>query len=250
MKESFAREYADLEEWHWWFEGRRRIVESVLSQHIRPGASPDILSVGCGPATGLRWLIPFAEPGGTVTGLDPNPGCGASVPAGIHFVAGQLETPPLPPSSFDVVLALDVLEHLDDDDTGLEQIMRLLRPGGLLVITVPALPSLWGGQDIVSEHRRRYTRRQFRALLTRHRLAYATITYFNTMLFAPAAGIRILRRITGTANRARSDFEGSKPGMINSMLREIFGFERHLVGRVPLPIGLSLMAVHDDSSEL
>lgn len=246
MEQDFAQRYGDFEQWHWWFRGRRRIVASVLDRDLKSGESNDILSVGCGPATGLEWLLPFAGARGTVTGLDPEAAHAIPCPEGIEFIVGRMEEPPLASRVFDVVLAMDVLEHLDDDLAGLQQAVRLLRPGGYLLITVPAFPFLWGGQDVVSQHRRRYTKATLRDLLQRAGLRGFTVSYFNTLLFPVAAAIRTVRRLQGHSNRSRSDFEGSHPGFVNSALSSVFGSERHLIGRIPLPAGISLMATYRD----
>lgn len=246
MEQDFAQRYGDFEQWHWWFRGRKRIVESVLHRDLWPGESRDILSVGCGPATGLEWLLPFAGPEGTVTGLDPEAAHAVPCPKGIKFIVGRMERPPLADKAFDVVLAMDVLEHLDDDLAGLQQAVRLLRPGGYLLITVPAFPFLWGGQDVVSQHRRRYTKATLRELLNRAGLRAFTLNYFNTLLFPAAAAIRTVRRLQGNSIGSRSDFEGSHPGLVNNTLTQIFGAERYFINRIPMPVGVSLMATFRD----
>ena len=246
MDQDYAQRYGELEQWHWWFRGRQRIVESVLHRDLRPDQSRDILSVGCGPAIGLGWLLPFAGPKGIVTGLDPEPGRAIPCPKGIEFVVGRMEEPPLAGRVFNVVLAMDVLEHLDDDLAGLQQAAGLLRPGGYLLITVPAFPFLWGGQDVVSQHRRRYTKATLRDLLQRTGLRGFTLSYFNTLLFPVAAAVRSVRRLQGHSNRSRSDFEGSHPGLVNNTLTQVFGAERYFVNRIPMPVGVSLMATYRD----
>src|SRR5947209_3252581 len=232
MEQEFAEQYGDFEQWHWWFRGRTEIVKSVLARKLRAAPSKDILSVGCGPAKGLDWLLPFAGPQGSVTGLDVEPAHSTPCPEGIRFIVGRMEDPPLADRQFDVVMALDVLEHLDDDTAGLKQAIRLLKPGGHLMITVPAFPFLWGGQDVVSQHRRRYTKASLRALLESAGLRSFELTYFNTLLFPVAAAIRTARRLVGQANRPRSDLEGTHPGLLNSALSRIFGSEQHLIGRI------------------
>lgn len=242
MKRPFAEQYGELERWHWWFRGRQRILEAVLRRKLNKHACWRIASVGSGPVQGLGWLVPLAGPHGCVVGLDAEPLY--AVPAHDHlwYVVGRLEAAPFTSGSFDVVLALDVLEHLDDDAAGLCEAARLVKPDGLLVVTVPALPSLWGGQDVVSEHRRRYTRTSLRQTFTRAGLPPPYITYFNVLLFPPIAAIRWGRRLLGLSDRSRSDFEGSRPGWINETFAMLFACERHLVGRVPMPLGVSLLA--------
>ena len=142
MQGDYAQQYGDLQQWHWWFRGRRRVIESILRHEVDLASSLNILSVGCGPAEDLKWLVPFAGPEGKVVGLDRDPIHGRRLPGCVEFVLGNLTSAPLANASFDVVLALDVLEHLDDDLWGLQEAARIVKPGGLLLITVPALPSL------------------------------------------------------------------------------------------------------------
>ena len=241
MKKRFAEQYGDLEEWHWWFRGRRKIIESILSGQLTVGERR-VLSVGCGPAEGLAWLLPFAGSQGKVVGLDVDPTHARNLNENIEFVVGSLEDAPLEDASFDVVLALDVLEHLDDDSKGLREAVRLVKPKGLLLLTVPALPSLWGGQDVVSEHRRRYTKRSFVRLFKNAGLSEYHVRYFNTLLFPLVAAVRLSRRSAGMGARQRSDFEDNRPGLINDALAWIFSSESRLRNYLPMPIGVSLVA--------
>jgi SAM-dependent methyltransferase len=241
MKRQFAAEYGQLEQWHWWFRGRQRILEAVLRRHLNGHSEISIVSLGCGPAEGLTWLRPLAGARGRVLGVDREPLHARRLP-GIEYLLGDLEKLPLASGTFDVVLALDVLEHLDDDAAGLREAARLVKPQGLLLITVPALPSLWGGQDVVSHHRRRYTRKTLLDVFARAGLPAPYATYFNTLLFPPVAGVRWTRRALGLAERPRSDFDDMRPGLVNEALAAIFAAEQHVVPHLPLPIGVSLLA--------
>jgi SAM-dependent methyltransferase len=258
MRERFAQEYEDLEQWHWWFRGRQRILEAVLKREFRRLPAPPhrsgprrLATLGCGPASGLEWLVAAVGEEGIVIGIDSDPtgalrrlSSGArSCPRGVAFVYGQAEEAPLLPASCDAVLALDVLEHIDDDASALAEAARLVRPGGLVLVTVPALASLWGNQDVVSEHKRRYTGRSLAKTFDRARLSLAWQTYFNTALFPVIAGARWTRRLLALSDDERSDFEQGRPGRLNDFLTRVFAAERHLVGRARLPIGVSLLAV-------
>jgi SAM-dependent methyltransferase len=242
MEKDFATKYGDLDKWHWWFRGRRKILEAILNRELRNGKSANILSVGCGPAEGLKWLVPFSGKGGRVVGLDSESMHAQPTPDNVDFVVGSLEGIAFPDQSFDLILALDVLEHLKDDLGALQKIRSLIKPGGILLVTVPALPSLWGGQDIVSHHLRRYTRRSLEALLSAGNLQNRRVTYFNSLLFPAVASVRWSRRLLGLGDRARTDFEGNQPGLVNDVLAYVFGLESGIVNLTSMPIGVSLLA--------
>ena len=243
MNPAFAEQYGAFEAWHWWFRGRTRILSTVLRRELSATLPARIASVGCGPLAGLAWLVPFLAPGGRVIGIDADVRHARDAPDGCLAAAGAAEAVPLRAQSCDVVLALDVIEHLDDDAAGLRECTRVLRPGGLLVVTVPALPSLWGAQDVVSHHRRRYTRATLCDAFVRAALSPAGVTYFNSVLFPPIAAVRWARRLWPPRGPVRSDFEDTRPGLTNRLLAAAFGAESHLVGRVPLPVGASLLAL-------
>jgi len=245
MERGFAERYADLERWHWWFRGRQQILADVLGRRLDGRAPLAIATLGAGPPEGLAWLVALAGAGGRVVAIDTERVHARCLDAGPHYVVGDLGLLPLAPTVFDAVLALDVLEHLDDDAAALHQAARALRPGGLLLVTVPALPSLWGTQDIVSHHRRRYTRRTLGALFARAGLPPPAITYFNTLLFPPLAAVRWLARARGVRARPASDFAKNRPGLANEVLARVFALERHLLRHMSLPVGVSLLATLD-----
>ena len=237
MNPEFAARYGDLESWHWWFRGRQRILTDLLRREIGSATAGRLLAVGAGPTEGLTWLAPFAR---SVIGLDIDPV--HARPSSLLHVVGDLAAPPLRSDTVDVVLALDVLEHIDADTAALAEVGRVLRPGGLFVATVPALPSLWGAQDEINHHRRRYTRRTLRDAFAAARLPPPHVTYFNTILFPVVAAVRWGRRAIGLAERMRTDFDDNRPGLANDLLAGVFASERYLMRRIALPIGVSLLA--------
>ena len=257
MQVDFANEYENFENWHWWFRGRQRILGEVILRHwYAAGVSErprSLVSVGSGPPRGFAWLRSLVLPGGVLLGLDADPSGALRTRASTNgvsflaentsFVVGTLDSPPLRPRSFDVVVAFDVIEHLDDDVGALRRAADLVSPRGLMAVSVPACPSLWGDQDEVSQHRRRYTSRSLRKAFVAAGLGEPQLTYFNTLLFPAVAVVRWGRRLLHLAPRGRSDFEMGKPGHVNDALAELFGWESRLMARVPLPIGVSLAAV-------
>ena len=147
---------------------------------------------------------------------------------------------PFAPGSFDIVAAFDVIEHVERDVESLSRLREQLAPGGRLVMTVPALPWLWSRHDVVHHHFRRYTRKSLEETLTRAGLKPVHISYFNTLLFPAIATVRVLKRTL----RLKDDGDDAlPPSPVNGLLKWIFGLESSLVGKVPLPIGVSLLAV-------
>ena len=242
MNPEYAARYGNLESWHWWFRGRQRILADLLERELVEEADRRILAVGAGPAEGLAWLAPYAGRGGAVIGLDLDPIHARIAGPGLLHIVGDMAAAPLRSRSVDVVLALDVLEHIDDDAAALSEVARLVRPGGLLVVAVPALPSLWGAQDEINHHWRRYTRATLADAFARARLPSPRLTYFNTILLPVVAAVRLARRAAGLGGRVRTDFDDNRPGVVNDLLAALFASERHAIRYVALPLGVSLLA--------
>lgn len=235
MDPGLAARYAALQREHWWFRGRQQVVDGVLDRAVRPGAR--LLAAGCGPRENLGWLARR----GPVVGVEVEPLFGARGRA--PFVVGRLEALPFADGAFDAAVALDVLEHLDDDVGGARELARVVRPGGAVVVTVPALRWLWGRHDEVNHHRRRYDAPTLLAALAGAGLRARSWSYFNSLLLPPIAAVRLLRRLR-PGDAPESDFaEGPGSGPVNGLLAAVFGLERHLVRRLRLPLGVSLLAV-------
>ena len=145
---------------------------------------------------------------------------------------------PFAPESFDLVAMLDVLEHIDDDTAGLRALGRTLKRDGQVLVTVPALPFLWSRHDEIHHHKRRYRKRGLIATAEAAGLEVVSVSYFNTLLFPVAAAMRLAR---GLLRRPGGADDAMPPALLNRVLRAVFAVERYLLGRFPLPIGLSLV---------
>jgi len=231
------------EERHWWFLGRRKIVLSLVDSLTRGRKQPVILDIGSGAGGTLRELENY----GLAVGVDISQravaycrrrGCRRPVRVGeqaLPFVA----------ASFDLIIALDVIEHIADDRAALREYRRILKPAGRLVLTAPAYQWLWSRHDEVNQHRRRYTRRSLRLALETAGLVPERISYFCFFLFLPVALVRLLekllRRLFGYR---REDLAFSVPPRpLNTLLTSLFAAERHRLRRRGFPFGSSLLVL-------
>lgn len=242
MEERYYSEYFEVEDRHWWFVGRRRIFMRLLDRHLgaRGSAERRVLDAGCGTGTMLGHLVRYGE----AEGMDVDARAVAMCRRrGIDCVR-HVEALPLPwdDGTFDLVTALDVLEHADDDAALLSELRRVTRPGGLVLVSVPAFAWLWGPQDELSHHKRRYTARELESRITDAGLEPHRVSYFNTLLFAPIAAVRLMRRLR-PPRELRSDFQLTTPGRLNAALARVFAAEAPVVERVRLPFGVSILAL-------
>ena len=160
--------------------------------------------------------------------------------AGLDIRAGVLpDDIPVPESWADGVLLLDVIEHVDDDVAALRAARRVARPGGAVMVSVPAYEWLWSGHDAALGHRRRYTAQRLRAALTAAGLHVERVGYFNTVLFPAIAAVRLAKRLGGGGGH---DLHRT-PAVLNRTLTALFALERHVVLRPGLPFGSSVLAV-------
>jgi SAM-dependent methyltransferase len=242
VREDFYSRYFEIEDRHWWFVGRREVFLRVLDAHLPPsdGSSRRILEVGCGTGTMLGHLARY----GAAEGVDASPEAVRFCrERGIDRVT-EADGVPLPfeDASFDLVTALDVIEHVEGDGELLAELRRITKPGGTLLVSVPAFRFLWGPQDEISHHKRRYTAPELRTRLTGAGWSIRRLTYFNTLLFPPIAAVRVLRRDSGD-KPLRSDFEMTKPGPANELLARVFASEAGVVARRDLPFGVSILGL-------
>lgn len=226
--------FYELEGEHWWFQGRKDLVLSLLERYC-PCAEPRILDVGCG--TG-GMLTEYASHGPSL-GLD-------SAPEAAHFcgrralsmVLGSGTHLPFGDCSMDVVSALDVIEHVDDDRAILREMRRVCSPRGLLLLTVPAFQFLWSSHDDLNHHKRRYILPDLRERLVEAGFQPLKLSYYNSLLM-PAAVVR--KYVLKARNNGTECHLEKLPGPLNSVLRSILRLERPLLSRTDLPIGASII---------
>lgn len=230
----------EVEEQHWWFVGRRRIIASFVARICRNMncEEPRILDVGCGTGANLEMLSQF----GRAEGVDVSPEALAFCRArGLQNVRqSEAERLPYDDETFDLVTGLDVVEHLDDDVAGLGEMRRVLRPGGYVLLFVPAFMFLWGVQDDISHHRRRYTLGSLQRVLREARFEIERATYANLTFFAPVLLGRILMRATGFRPASENNLTVRA---FNRPLGHILGAESSILRHMNLPLGVSAICV-------
>ncbi len=239
MHESLYPQMRELEDRHWWFTGRRRIVAGVIRRLHLP-AQARILDAGCGTGGNLPMLAGFGELTGAEFAAE------AAVLARARGVCEVMRASlpnemPFTAMQFQLVTLLDVLEHIDDDRASLQTLENLLIPGGHLLITVPAFPFLWGPHDESHHHKRRYRAAGLRALITEAGLDVQWLSYYNSSLFPAVAAVRLLHRLLPTGEAGNE--LALPPAPINVLLENLFAAEGHLLGRLTLPFGVSLIAL-------
>jgi SAM-dependent methyltransferase len=226
------------DERHWWYRGRRRVLRAQLDRlPLAPGAR--LLDAGCGSGRTLDELVRY----GRVSGIDLSPQAVAAAQRRGHqdVRVGRVEQLPFADGTFDVVTCLDVIEHTPDDRASLAELRRVVRPGGLLLVTVPAYQGLWSWHDEVNLHFRRYDSASLRAAAREAGWEVVGDTHFNSLLLAPAAAVRLAQR--RRRRHAHSDLDLTPP-RLNGLLELPLRLEARLVAAgTRLPAGLSLLAV-------
>jgi 2-polyprenyl-3-methyl-5-hydroxy-6-metoxy-1,4-benzoquinol methylase len=229
---------AEIDGEHWWFSARRRIVSTLIAAQtdLKPGAR--ILEVGAGTGSNLTMLAQH----GRIDAIEPDEAARAlaSKRGGIAVKGGLLpDGVVLEDGAYDLIVLLDVLEHIEDDKSTLAVLRGKLAPGGRLLLTVPAAPWLWSAHDVAHHHKRRYTAPALRAVLKAGGFRLRHMSHFNSLLFPLIAAARGVGKIT----RREGGDDSMPPAPINMLLEGLFASERHWVTRRSLPFGVSLLAV-------
>lgn len=237
----YEREYEamfDLEDVYWWFVARRQLMEELLRNELQENREARLLDVGCGTGSNLQAFSSHAR----VTGIDSSTeALNFCRQRSVSSVArGEIERLPFPCGTFDIITAMDVLEHTDDDLAALEELGRVCRPGGLLLVTVPAYGFLWSEHDEALKHRRRYTAHELRNKLTNCGFEIERSSYFITTLFFPILFLRIYQGLFKKSIHPQTALV-LLPNWLNSTLIALHAMERRLYRMMNLPFGVSIV---------
>lgn len=241
MNDEVYEEMYRVEGHHWWFGAKHKIVRSLLARYMPPTPThkPRVIDIGCG----CGYLLSLIKDEYDAVGFDASSQAvefskKRGVKVEVAFLPDQV---PEPDESADVIMFLDVLEHLKDDHACFERATKLLKPGGIAICTVPAYPWLWTKRDEFHQHFRRYTKRAFKSLMNIDGMKSEFVTHMNAVLFPAAVAERVMRKFV-PLKEGHGDLK-VPAAPINVAFRESYAAERVLLGRVPIPFGLSLVSV-------
>lgn len=238
------KKFEAIETIHWWWEGRRALVKQLMVGK-RYGK---ILDVGCGTGETLTFLGKLF-PKSDLYAIDTSDVAIKYAKNRGHkniFKASATKLP-FKNNTFDAVLFLDVLEHIENDQKAIAEAKRVLKKNGVIVITAPALPFIWSGYDVNQGHQRRYTRRRLRMLANNAKMKVTFLSYFNFILSLPAIIIRKASNVGSLKSLASYDskinLDIANFGVINSVLRAIFLVEIGMLKYLRYPLGISVAAL-------
>jgi SAM-dependent methyltransferase len=247
MDPSFYASYYRHEDRHWWFRWRFELITRLVAEQ-KTGQTFRILDAGCGTGQMLKHL----EQLGDAIGIDSSAEATSFAQSrGVKkLVRGSITDVPFPEATFDCIVALDVIEHVDDDFGILQSLHEVLKPGGRLIITVPAYKLLWSEHDEINHHKRRYTAPDLRRLIEQAGFSVDRVTYCNTFLFLPIFAIRKYKNLVRKARTSNgvnpdgleSDL-GDYPEFMNEAAFRVMQAENGLMRHIDLPFGVSILAV-------
>jgi 2-polyprenyl-3-methyl-5-hydroxy-6-metoxy-1,4-benzoquinol methylase len=232
----YRKYYRALYEGHWWWRAREEILYNELRQIFTHSEHISILDVGCGDGLFFDRLLEFGDVEGVEAAAD------LISPDGPH--RNRIHVAPFdlnfkPGKEYDLIVMLDVLEHLDAPAEALRHAMSLLKPGGIVFITVPAFPVLWTNHDRINQHRARFTKASFRQLATSARMGISKNHYFFRWLFAVKLAVRVTEAVLPGAPR----MPGIPSMRINRFLYRLSLVEERLISKLDLPFGSSLLVI-------
>jgi ubiquinone/menaquinone biosynthesis C-methylase UbiE len=246
MDKEYYKEYYNNERNHWWFKIREKIILDNITKHSS-FKTPSILNIGAATGRSSEALQNI----GSVTSLEYDADCChfTKEKTGLDIIQGSILELPFHNNSFDIVCAFDVIEHVQDDQKAINEMKRVCKNEGIIVITVPAFMSLWSEHDDINHHYRRYKASQVKQLFS-CTSNIVSESYFNTFLFIPIYLFRTISKIFKTNKTSeqkqdiKSDFNQLNNTLINSFFFYLFNIERHLLKTFRFPFGVSFMLTY------
>lgn len=239
MKSYLYQEIYDLQSKHWWFLSKRKIVLSLVDRYMNKNKINKILDAGCGCGLMLKDLQKY----GQVFGMDYSED---AIQFSKQLFQGEVKQGALPnkvpyaKESFDIILALDVIEHIEEDAEAINSLRELLVEDGIVIITVPAYMFLWSSHDAVHEHKRRYTKKELEQKIKISGFNVIKSSYYNTLLFPPIFLARFINKILKIKEHSDAQMPNK---FINEVLKGIFSVEKIILKHFNMHFGVSIVMV-------
>ena len=247
MEQNAYRQFLELEDTHWWFRGRRTVYFGLLKHHLNGSSPQRVLDLGCGYGgflPGLKEIGQEIYP--SDISLDSMSYC---VERGFtKSTVGSGYSLPYADDSFDLVCMFDAIEHIPDDNRVMREVHRILRPGGQILVTVPAYQFLYANNDRVAQHQRRYTRGRLAGVFEQAGLRVERNTHSNIFLFPiilPAVlGIKVIEKLfPRNLDPEHTNLSWPIPQFVHDILHGIFAAELPFSKRFDWPVGHSIAAI-------
>jgi ubiquinone/menaquinone biosynthesis C-methylase UbiE len=238
----YKRNY-ELEQHYWWFVGVRAMVQELLTLSVRDKNLGKVLDVGCGTGALMDQLQACSE---ELLGVDISPGAlnYCSLRGHKNLLLTDASHTALPSAYFDVITAIGIIEHLEDDEAFLVEMKRILKPGGIIILLTSSFPYLWSMHDTANEHKRRYYLRLLNRKINTLGLETTRISHLNFFLFPLIAPMLILHRlIYGIESEYPQRIMPNLPRLINALLTQLLIFEAKLMRWIHFPWGISMIGV-------
>jgi SAM-dependent methyltransferase len=237
MDEVLYRQYYAIEDRHWWFVARKAIVLGLLERYVPAGPPRVVLDAGCGTGGLLNDLQRYGQVVAADFSAEAVKFCKLR---GYTICQCSVLQTPFRADSFDGIVGLDLIEHLDEDVVALQELYRICKAGGYLCVTVPAFQFLWSAHDALNQHKRRYTKPQLEGRLRAAGFQVLRCSYFNSFLFP----LILVGRLLGRGGGEEPGPEWHIPGRaLNAGLARIFAGELPLLRGLNLPVGASILAI-------
>ena len=240
MNDDLLNKFNEVEKFHWWWAGRQELVKDLLL----PEGPQKILDIGCGTGETLTFMKKIFSKS-KLQGID-------YLPEAVKYTRGRGHSAlradalhlPFAAAAFDAVLLLDVIEHIKNDSGVIKEAKRVLKPGGVIILTAPALSFIWSAHDVGQGHERRYTRHLLLRLAAKNKMAVPFISYFNFLLSPVIIMIRLASRLPFLSRLGQYDsklnYHLAYNKTVNSLLRFVFISEIKMLKLIRYPIGISI----------
>ena len=245
MEESMYDSFYKLEDKHWWFQARKEIVLKLIDKYFKKRSDSRIFDIGCGTGKMLNQLSRYGKVWGIDDDIKAVKYSQNKAPSATIILGSFPEA--APDENFDLVTVFDVIEHIDNDLGALKKIKSILRPGGVLILTVPAYNFLWDNHDNMNYHKRRYIAKELKEKIHKAGLRPLKISYYNSFLFFPVVVFKITKKIFSKSKRSSDLGKNLPPIFLNIILKAIFSSEKYFLPFFSFPFGVSIIAVAEKS---